>query len=121
MEDNECYNIKQIGFRREFLNKPGYTSTNSNISYNVKLTSYGQEYKKEDIYDNCRINFSISDCIKVVNLDFNIDTKETMANSLHKIRTIIDVCEDMIEDVKEARIRMLEDRVKIKTLKEQEK
>ena len=109
---------KDLSFGREFLNLPYRTSLNSNIAYKINLYKHDMPLDY-DLYDKAHIGFVITDCSKSINLDFDIDSKQEMANSLHKLRTIIGTCEKMIEDIKEARVYVLEGQKKLKELKNQ--
>lgn len=100
-------NKKQIGYFRSFLNEPYLTSLTSHISYTVELKSYNEELKKEDKYDYTKIEFSIADCSKNIYLDFDIDSKDDMRNSLYKLDIIIKACQKFKEDLKIARKELL--------------
>jgi len=97
-----------IGAKREFLNEDYFTSVHSMIGYSVKLTSWTPELVEKDLFENAIINFSFSSCSRTAELDFGIDTKEEMRNSLHKLDTIINVCQSMKEDLKKARVILRE-------------
>jgi hypothetical protein len=98
---------KRIGYFRSFLNEPYLTSLTSHISYTVELKSYNEELKKEGKYDYTKIEFSIADCSKNIYLDFDIESKDDMRNSLHKLDTIIEACQKFKEDLKTARKELL--------------
>ena len=99
---------KRIGQERNFLNLPYETSLSSCISYTIKLQTYSKELIEEKKYDYCNIQFSMSDCSRNIYLEFNIETKDSMRNSLHKLDTIIGTCQKMKEDLKEARLIILD-------------
>ena len=92
-----------IGAKREFLNEDYLVSVNSMIGYSIKLSAWTPELVEKGLYENAIINFSLSSCNKIIDLDFDIDTKEEMRNSLHKLDTIITVCQAMKEDLKKGR------------------
>ena len=115
------YKKQNVGYSREFLNLPFITSTSANISYNIKIDSYHKELIEENLYDNARINFSISNCNRTLDFDFDIYSKIEMRNSLYKLDTIIKVCEKMKEDIKTARKEILKGTKRIKELEEAEK
>lgn len=98
---------KRIGYFRSFLNEPYLTSLTSHVSYTVELKSYNEELKKEGKYDYTKIEFSISDCSKNIFLDFDIESKDDMRNSLYKLDTIIRACQKLKEDLKTARKELL--------------
>ena len=63
----------------------------------------------------------MSDCSKVIRLDFNLDTKQNMRNSLHKLDTIIEVCAKMKEDLKLARKEVIIGQKELEKIKAAEK
>jgi len=93
-----------IGTRREFLNEDYLTSLTAMIGYSIKMQTWHDELIKEGLFDNVDIYFNITSCIKKLDLDFSIKTKEDMRNSLYKLDTIISVCTAMKEDLKKARL-----------------
>lgn len=93
---------KIIGSKREFLNLDPTISLRASIGYYIELVSYERPVP-EDVFDNYSIEFLISDCSRTISLDFGIQSKEDMANSLHKLETIIQVCQEMQENLKIAR------------------
>lgn len=98
---------KRIGQHRSFLNLPYKVSLTSCISYKIVLGTYNLELTKENLFDNVSIDFAISDCSRNINLEFLIDSKEDMKNSLHKLDVIIEACTKMKEDIKIARKELL--------------
>src|SRR5690349_436457 len=96
----------KIGFRREFLNEPFTTSTSSNISYYINCNSWNEKLKESNLCDNANIEFSISDCNKNIYLEFAVNSKDDMRNSLYKIDTIINVLSNLKEDLKKARLEV---------------
>lgn len=109
-------NIKRIGEHRSFLNEPYLTSLSSNISYRVVINAYDEKLINEGLFNNAHISFSMSDCNKNIYLEFNIEDKENMRNSLFKLNTIIDTCIKMKKDLKEARLLILEGKKRQKEL-----
>lgn len=100
---------KKIGQKRAFLNMPYKTSVVSIIGYQVEIDNcYNDQLGKEDLFTRANIEFKMSDCVRSIELDFNIDTKEDMANSLFKLNTIIDICESMKKDLKSARFLIVQ-------------
>lgn len=97
-----------IGTKREFLNEDYLVSVNSMIGYSIKLLAWTPELIEKDLYEDASINFSITNCNRIMDLDFSIYTKEEMRNSLYKLDTIINVCQSMKEDLKKARIPLRE-------------
>lgn len=93
-----------IGTKREFLNEPFSTSLTAMIGYSIKVYTWNEELVKEGLFDTTEIDFSLTSCNKKLDLDFEIDSKENMKNSLVKLNTIISVCEDMKKHLKEARL-----------------
>ncbi len=106
---------KKVSYFREFLNLPYLTSTSSCISYNIVLVYWGR-IKGTGLYNAATINFSISDCSKNINLEFDISSKEEMSNSLYKLDVIINACTKMKEDLKVARKEILIGRAKLKEI-----
>ena len=106
----------KIGFRREFLNEPFTTSTSSNISYYINCNSWNEKLKEENLYDIADIKFSISDCNRNIYLDFAVNSKDDMRNSLHKINTVIDVLTNLKEDLKKARLEVRKGQLRLKEL-----
>ena len=116
-----AYKKLNVGYSREFLNMPFKTSTSSNISYKIKIQSYQEELVKENLYDHSTIDFTISDCSRTISLDFDIDSKEDMRNSLYKLDTIINVCKKMKEDSKLARKEILKGNKRREELEQEKK
>lgn len=106
----------KIGFRREFLNEPFTTSTSSNISYYINCNSWNEKLKEEGLYDNATIKFSLSDCSKNIYLEFAVNSKDDMRNSLYKIDTIIDVLNNLKEDLRKARLEVRKGQSRLKEL-----
>ena len=93
-----------IGGKREFLNERLFASLSAMIGYCIKVYTWNQDLVKEGLFDSSEIAFDMSSCFKKLSLDFEIDTKEQMKNSLSKLDTIIDVCQAMKTDLKAARL-----------------
>ena len=112
---------KKIGYRRSFLNEPYMTSTSSCISYNIKVSSWHKKLIEENLYNSARIEFSMSDCSRNIHLDFDIQSKEDMRNSLFKLDTIINTCQAMKEDLKIARKEVLKGKRRYESFTDEEK
>lgn len=112
---------KEIGAKRVFLNELFEVSLNSSMAYCVKVHSYHEELRNQDLFDDSDIQFVITDCGKQINLDFDIDSKEKMRNSLFKLDTIISTCEEMKKDIKVARKIVREGQKKRKEMEDLEK
>ena len=97
------------------------TSTSSCISYNITVSTHYNKLLEESLYDAASIEFSMSDCSKNIHLDFLINSKESMRNSLYKLDTIINTCQTMKEDIKKARLEVLKGQKRLKTLTDEEK
>ena len=106
----------EIGYAREFLNLPYQTSTNSNIAYKINVNSWKQELIDENLYDRTSIDFVMTDCSDLIRLDFPINTKDQMRNSLHKLDTIISTCQKMRVDLKTARLEILKGQKRMQEL-----
>lgn len=120
MSDSE----KRIGHERSFLNLEGEVSLTSCVSYKISVKTWNEELSKLKLYEYAEIDFAISDCSRVIRLDFDIDSKQGMRNSLHKLDTIIDICNKMKEDLKVARKEVIigqKELEKINAAKEKEK
>jgi hypothetical protein len=109
---------KKVGFKRSFLNEGFMTSVSSMIGYEVKLQSWRKELIDENLCDGSEISFVMTDCHNKISLDFSIETKESMRNALHKLNTIIEVCESMKADLKSARKEIRKAQEKLKELEE---
>jgi hypothetical protein len=108
---------KNIALRREFLNEDPRTSLTSMIGYCVTLETWNDELIALDLYDRVYIDFSMTDCNRKISLEFSVDSKKDMRNSLHKLNTIITMCELMKEDLKTARTAYLTAQAKLKEIK----
>lgn len=117
MSDNE----KVIGHKRSFLNLEGEVSLTSCVSYKVSVKTWNEELSKLKLYDYAEIDFAMSDCSKVIRLDFDIDSKQSMRNSLHKLDTIIDMCNKMKKDLKDARKEVIKGQKELEKIKAAEK
>ena len=113
--------IKRIGAIRAFLNKPFEVSMTSCISYKVEVNSWKEELRKEDLYNQDEISFSMADCSRVISLEFDISDKEGMVNSLFKLDTIINTCQAMKEDLKTARKLIIVGQKRYEEIEEQER
>lgn len=73
---------------RQFLNRPGHHGTAAIIA-SVENTS--RLPKDELRFGRCpRVYLNISDCSRQVALQFDLNTPAQQANSLHKIKTLVD-------------------------------
>ena len=117
MSDNE----KIIGHKRSFLNLEGEVSLTSCVSYKVSVKTWDKELSNLKLYNYSEIDFAMSDCSRVINLDFSLDTKQDMRNSLHKLDTIIEVCNKMKKDLKLARKEVIKGQKKLEKIKAAEK
>lgn len=91
-----------IGVRREFLNEDYNVSLSSMVGYSVVVSTWNSSLKEEELFDQADINFVMASCYKKLDLEFNVDSEEHLQNSLHKLQTIIDVCEAMKVDLNKA-------------------
>ena len=120
MSSNNYLN-KKIAYGRDFLNLPFHISTSSNIAYKVEVYSYNQELVKQGKYNDYNIEFSISDCTRKIELDFEIGTEDETRNSINKLDTIIKNCEQMKSAILTASKLVQEGEEYLKTLSEEEK
>ena len=83
---------------RWFLNLPGFHAGAYVVAYVEDTEDCGlrrDPYCHDDDCTCCPANFEprmtleIADCYKRVNLDFDVDSEEARANSLHKLDTLI--------------------------------
>lgn len=74
------------------------------IGYSIELNSWIKELIEQDLYHSSDIDFIITDCNNQVRLTFDIDTEENLKNSVHKLNTIIDVCQSMKQELKIAHL-----------------
>ena len=116
MSDN---NDLKIGAGRTFLNEPFMTSLTSNISYTIKVSSWKKELQEEGLHDYAKIDFAMSDCNRTIRLNFDIQNKDDMRNSLFKLDAIINTCLAMKEDLKKARKVILVGQARLKEIEEQ--
>lgn len=107
----------RVGQGRDFLNLDYMTSLSSNIGYEVVTSTYNDTLKEEGLVDRANIRFNISDCNKQIHLDLDVNTKEEMRNSLHKLRVIINHCEELMEALKVARKHVLVGKKRLEELK----
>ena len=91
------------------------------VSYKISVKTWDEELSKLKLYNYSEIDFAKSDCSKVIRLDFSLDTKQNMRNSLHKLDTIIEVCAKMKEDLKLARKEVIKGQKKLEKIKAAEK
>jgi hypothetical protein len=73
---------KQVFSKRAFLNKEGYHSSASIVTY-IENASYGEGL----FYGNLKI----SDCSKQIELAVDLESIEMLNNTLYKLSKIIDV------------------------------
>lgn len=109
-------NDLRIGANRTFLNEPFMTSLTSNISYIVKVSTWKKELQDEGLYSYAKIDFAMSDCSRTIHLDFDIQDKDDMRNSLFKLDAIINTCQAMKEDLKKARKVILVGQARLKEI-----
>lgn len=114
------YKEKEIGYSREFLNKPYMVSTNSNIAYTISLTTYNDNLSEQGLFDSTDISFVISDCNRSINLEFEISNKEAYENSLYKLDKIIETCTKMKNDLSFARSELIKTKKYEKIFKDEE-
>jgi hypothetical protein len=83
---------------RWFLNLPGFHAGAYVVAYVEDTSDCGlrrDPYCDDDDCTCCPANFEprmtleIADCYKRVNLDFDVDSEEARANSLHKLDTLL--------------------------------
>ena len=83
---------------RWFLNLPGFHAGAYVVAYVEDTSDCGPRrdvYCTDDDCTQCPANFEprmtleIADCYKRVNLDFDVDSEEARANSLHKLDTLL--------------------------------
>ena len=83
---------------RWFLNLPGFHAGAYVVAYvedTSELWPPARPVLHDDDCTDCPANFEprmtleIADCYKRVNLDFDVDSEEARANSLHKLDTLI--------------------------------
>jgi hypothetical protein len=81
---------------RQFLNLPGFYSGAYVVAYVEDTEARALEYHTDcDGCETCPYNFEpkivleIADCSRRISLDFDIDSDEGRANSLHKLDTLI--------------------------------
>lgn len=80
--------MSEIRFsRRAFLNKPGFHSV-SNIM--IEFEDVRRDNERYPFFGN----MYISDCNRTCHFDLDVDTVEGVDNSVHKLSTIIEICED---------------------------
>ncbi len=85
--------------RSKLLNHAGFFSTAA-IAVKVETTKMWSDKKKDRIEGEV----TISDCSRVVTLDFNVDTKEELENALYKADTLAEFFSTLharLEEVKE--------------------
>ena len=109
-------NDLRIGANRTFLNEPFMTSLTSNVSYTVKVSTWKKELQDEGLYSYAKIDFAMSDCDRTIHLDFDIQDKDDMRNSLFKLDAIINTCQAMKEDLKKARKVILVGQARLKEI-----
>jgi hypothetical protein len=82
---------------RWFLNLPGFHGGAYVVAYVEDTSGRGLQYGPEcdESCDKCPYNFEprmileISDCTDRINLEFDVDSEAGIANSLHKLDTLI--------------------------------
>lgn len=78
------WNKEHDFIERRFLNQGRFHSTAAIVS----------KIEKNEFNHYPYIDFNISDCSKVINLDLDIDTPEGLENSLFKLKQIKEVAEN---------------------------
>ena len=106
----------KIGAGRTFLNEPFMTSLTSNISYTIKVDSWNKKLQDEGLYNYAKIDFAMSNCDRTIHLDFDIQDKDDMRNSLFKLDAIINTCQAMKEDLEKARKVILVGQARLKEI-----
>ena len=82
---------------RWFLNLPGFHGGAYVVAYVEDTSGRGLQYNPDcdESCDKCPYNFEprmileIADCADRINLEFDVDSKSRVANSLHKLDTLI--------------------------------
>jgi hypothetical protein len=86
--------------RKEFLNLPGLNSTGNIVTHITVEEENDRGYRYDDI------KLDIADCVRVVNIDFDVGSEYERENSLHKVDTLISVLQDFrVALVKECEIQ----------------
>ena len=109
-------NELKIGAGRTFLNEPFMTSLTSSISYTIKVDSWNKKLQDEGLYNYAKIDFAMSNCDRTIHLDFDIQDKDDMRNSLFKLDAIINTCQAMKEDLEKARKVILVGQARLKEI-----
>lgn len=94
--------MKKLWGNSRVLNKPGFHSVAA-IAYRVSI-SKGYGSKKWWTSGSLQI----SDCTRVIELDLDSTTAPQLDNSLHKLDTIIEMCEQAKKDLQKAHTKALE-------------
>lgn len=104
--------MKNLLDERRFLNKGGHHSTAAICSV--------VNFDEEDIfYSPIEVQFSISDCSRVITLSIDVSTVDELENSLFKLQQLIDVSESTKKCLEENRgiIENFEERKKLEKQK----
>lgn len=88
--------MKKLWGNSSTLNKPGFHSVSA-IAYRVTV-SKGYGSKKWWTSGSLQI----SDCTRAIELDLDASTKEQLENSMYKLDTIIQMCEQAKKDIQTA-------------------
>lgn len=96
-------NKKYLCEERHFLNLPRNHSIGA-IQALTYLSSYNKDKKpvKDTDYDNVFCDLSISDCNRTTTFSIGINDKESYANTIYKLRTLIETLQKFEESVHEA-------------------
>jgi len=102
---------KIIYERRSFLNPN--SSSISAISAIIELVTYQEDLKKEGLFDKFYAEFSMSDCNRIISLDFNEDEYD---NSIKKMNTIIETLTDFKESFIIAKVLVDDGKARLKEI-----
>lgn len=80
--------------RREFLNLPGFHSGAYVMAYVEDTSERGPADGECGANPDPRMLLQIADCVKHIDLEFDIYSSHQRQNSFHKIQTLIDALEE---------------------------
>lgn len=106
MKVRENNTEEHIFSESKLLNKPGFNATAA-VSYTLKLSK--NTSNTTHVYDDGVI--IISDCSKVISLDFSFSDEEEFDNSIFKIDTMIEVLNNFKRDLIQARDLFLNEKL----------
>lgn len=90
---------EHVFYRRDFLNKE-YFNSNATILGEITVGWFSgiRKYsgKQPDFEE---IKFMISDCHRIINMEFSIDDKEEFENSIHKLEKLENFAHDFKESL----------------------